>query len=107
MVNIASFRKIALSFTNAEETPHFDKSSFRINKKIFATLDVKKKRAVVKLPEIEQSVFCANQKLGFYPVTGAWGKQGWTFIELNNVPQKMLKDALSISYTNVVSKKKK
>lgn len=46
MVSIETFRKLALSFENAIEEPHFEKTSFRVNKKIFATFDEKNNRAV-------------------------------------------------------------
>jgi len=45
MVSIETFRQLALSFPDAEELPHLEKASFRIRKKIFATLDVKNNRA--------------------------------------------------------------
>ena len=37
MVSIDGFRKICLSFPNTMEQPHFEKTSFRVNKKIFAS----------------------------------------------------------------------
>lgn len=43
MVSIETFRKLALSFENAAEEPHFEKTSFRVKKKIFATYDKKEK----------------------------------------------------------------
>jgi predicted DNA-binding protein (MmcQ/YjbR family) len=39
MLSIKKFRQIALSFPGTEELPHFEKTSFRVKKKIFATLD--------------------------------------------------------------------
>ncbi len=105
MISVESFRKIALDYEEAEEQPHFEKASFRVNKKIFATLDVKLKSVVIKLSEIEQSVFCAFNKTIIYPVNGTWGKQGWTIIELTKVKKEVLKDALRTSYCNVSSKK--
>lgn len=45
MVTIDSFRKLALSFPEATEEPHFEKTSFRVKKKIFATFDEAKNRA--------------------------------------------------------------
>lgn len=105
MISIEKFKQLALSFPNANEEPHFEKTSFRINKKIFATLNTKENRATIKLNEIEQSVFCANQKYMF-PVPNKWGKQGWTHINLNTTPEEMCLDALKISYTALVSKKK-
>ncbi|WP_264552372.1 MmcQ/YjbR family DNA-binding protein [Flavobacterium sp. N2038] len=106
MVSIETFRKLALSFPNATEEPHFEKTSFRINKKIFATYDEKNNRAVLKLNEIDQSVFCASSEMIFYPVPNKWGKQGWTIAELSKVRLEMFEDALIRSYENVVTKKK-
>jgi len=45
MVTIDSFRKLDLSFPEATEEPHFEKTSFRVKKKIFATFDEAKNRA--------------------------------------------------------------
>lgn len=103
MVSIDNFRKMVLFLNNIEELPHFEKTSFRVNKKIVATLDVKAKRVVVKLSEIEQSVFGAYDKAVIYPANGAWGKQGWTVIELDKVKKEVLKDALQTSYNHVTS----
>lgn len=105
MVNIKTFSQFALSFEEAVEQPHFEKSSFRVNKKIFATLDLKKQQVVVKLSDVDQSVFCAFDSSIIYPVSGTWGKQGCTIIELKTVKLSMLKDALTISYCNVAPKR--
>lgn len=84
------------------EQPHFDKRSFRIKKRIFATLDVKNSRACIKLNEIDQSVFCVGPAI--YPVPNKWGKQGWTFIELKIVNKDLCKDALHTAYQMVAVK---
>lgn len=39
MVSIDTLRKLALSFPEVTEEPHFEKTSFRVKKKIFATYD--------------------------------------------------------------------
>lgn len=105
MVSLDTVRKLALSFPEAEEMPHFEKASFRVKKKIFATLDVTNKRCVVKLSVVDQSVFCDYNKTIIYPVKGAWGKQGWTIIELRKVPKKLFQDALITSYIQVAPEK--
>ncbi|MDQ6470512.1 MmcQ/YjbR family DNA-binding protein [Flavobacterium sp. LHD-80] len=107
MVNFETFRKLALAFSDATEEPHFEKTSFRVNKKIFATFDEKNNRAVLKLNEIDQSVFCASSEMIFYPIPNKWGKQGWTIVELSKVRHEMFEDALKLSYQNVAPKKKK
>ena len=106
MVTIDEFRELAMSFPNATEEPHFEKTSFRVNKKIFASFDEKNNRAVLKLNEIDQSVFCASSEKIFYPIPNKWGKQGWTIVELSEVRPQMFEDALIRSYENVISKKK-
>jgi hypothetical protein len=106
MVDAATFRKWALALPDAVEEPHFDIPSFRVNKKIFATMRLKENRAMLKLPLAEQSVFCAYDKNIFFPVPGFWGKQGATFIDLKKVRKDMFKDALNIAYETVVASKK-
>ncbi len=105
MISIETFRKLALSFPDASEEPHFEKISFRVKKKIFATFDEKNNHAVLKLNEIDQSVFCASSEMIFYPVPNKWGKQGWTIVELSKVRPEMFEDALIRSYQNVIAKK--
>ena len=106
MITIEEFRKLALSFPDVTEEPHFEKTSFRVNKKIFATLDEKNNRAVVKLSLLDQSVFCSFDKAVMHPVNGTWGRQGWTVIELDKVKRAMLKDAVKAAYQNLSAKKK-
>jgi predicted DNA-binding protein (MmcQ/YjbR family) len=98
MVTEVKFRQLALAFEEAQEMPHFEKPSFRVRKKIFATLDVKNKRVCVKLSEVLQSVFSAYDITIVYSVPNKWGKQGWTFIELSTMREDVLKDILTQSY---------
>lgn len=108
MVDMETFRKWALGMPGTEEQPHFDKPSFRANNKIFATLWEKENRAMLRLPLVEQSVFCSygNGEV-FFPVPGGWGRQGATFVDLTKVRKTMLKDAMRVSYQSVTEGKKK
>jgi predicted DNA-binding protein (MmcQ/YjbR family) len=99
MISINEFKKLALSFPGVTEQPHFEKTSFRTKKRIFATLTTEHNRACVKLSPIEQSVFCAFDKTIIYPVNNKWGKQGWTLVELKKIKKSMLKDLLNCAYT--------
>ncbi len=105
MVNINTLRQLALSFPGTEEKPHFEKPSFRVAKKIFATLDIKNHLACIKLSAIDQDVFAAFDKTIIYPVPNKWGKQGWTFVNLKKVQKDMFADALTTAYVNVAPKK--
>ncbi len=101
MVSIEAFRQMALSFPETVEQPHFEKASFRVKKKIFATVSEETGIAVLKLSLIDQSVFCAFDTTIIYPIPNAWGKQGWTKVELKKVKKAMLKDALTMAYNTV------
>ncbi|MFI5172265.1 MAG: MmcQ/YjbR family DNA-binding protein [Chitinophagales bacterium] len=105
MVTIKTFRSLALSLEGTEELPHFEKTSFRIKKKIFATLDEKNNRACLMLSLIDQSVFSAFDKKIIYPVPNKWGQKGATFVELSLIPKPMLFDGLQQAYNNQLSKK--
>lgn len=105
MVSIDAFRKLALSFPETTEEPHFEKTSFRVKKKIFATYDDVKKRACIKLSEIDQDVFSSADKTSIFPVDNKWGKQGWTNVELTKVNKELFIDALTTAYCEVAPKK--
>lgn len=107
MSHIDTFRDLALSFSNTTEEPHFEKTSFRIGKKIFATLDIGKLEATVKLSEIDQNVFSTIAPTFIYPVPNSWGKQGWTIIHIDKIPTEMLEDVLKTAYNQVSGNKTK
>lgn len=98
MVSAQTFCQLALSFPDAIEQPHFEKTSFRVNKKIFATLDKQKAIACLMLTPVDQSVFCAYDRKVIYPVPNKWGLKGATFVQLGQVKKAMLKDTLMQAY---------
>ena len=87
------------------EGPHFGKISFRVAKKVVATLNVKENRICVKLSEIDQSLFSTFDRTVIYPVPNKWGKQGWTLINLQKVAEETLVDALTAAYCDIAPKK--
>ena len=105
MVTIDMFRKIALSFPEVTEEPHFEKTSFRIKKKIFAIYDGKNKRACIKLSEIDQNVFSAADKTIIFAVDNKWGKKGWTLVNLERVHRDLFIDAITTAYYEVAPKR--
>ena len=98
MISANTLRQLALAFPETMEQPHFDKTSFRVGKKIFATLNEKMQRATLKLSEKDQDLFTLYDPAVIYPVPNKWGKQGWTQVDLTQVPEEMLKDALRAAY---------
>jgi len=87
MIDIETVRQIALSLPEATEAPHFDKPSFRIGKKIFATLNIPANRVCVKLSVTDQDLFSTFDRTAIYPVPNKWGKQGtWRTFRVKRSP---------------------
>jgi predicted DNA-binding protein (MmcQ/YjbR family) len=98
MVTSETFKEIALSLPGAFEAPHFEKTSFRSGKKIFATLDDKNQIACLKLKPVDQNVFSLVNKTSVYPVPNKWGLQGWTNFDLTKSKKSTIIDALTTAY---------
>lgn len=98
MVDLETFKAMALSFPGTTEAPHFNKTAFRTKARIFATIDTTLQKAFLGLTVIDQSVFSAIDPAIIYPLNNKWGKQGWTCVELKKVRKTILKDALSKAY---------
>lgn len=107
MVTPETFRKMALALPGTIEMPHFNRASFRINKRIFATLIENDKIAVLMFSPLQQSVFCAFDKTIIYPVPGGWGRQGSTIFELRTIKKAMMQDALTVVYNEILNKSSK
>lgn len=105
MITIDTFRKLALSFHETNEEPHFEKTSFRVKKKIFATFDKTNNRACLKFSEIDQDVYTKAGGTFIYPVPNKWGKQGWTLIEMKKIPKDLFIEAVKTAYYEVAPKK--
>ncbi|RSC93484.1 MmcQ/YjbR family DNA-binding protein [Tenacibaculum singaporense] len=104
MATFGTLEHIVMSFPEVTVEPHFEKISFRVRKKIVATHDEKNNRVTVKLSEVDQEHF-SSLNLTIYPVDNKWGKQGWTFIELDKVNEGLLRDVLTAAYCEVAPKK--
>jgi predicted DNA-binding protein (MmcQ/YjbR family) len=110
MISPDEVRKLASALNHVTEAPHHQIISFKVKSRIFATLNLQENRACLKLSTVDQDVFSTIQKENIYPVPNAWGKYGWTLVNLKKVRKTIFRDALSCAYDNVVSsssKKKK
>lgn len=105
IMTLNQLRALALALPEVTEEPHFEKTSFRVKKKIFATYDERTNRASIKLSEIDQHVFCSGDGKHIYPVDNKWGKQGWTLFELEKAHPDIFRDALTTAYCTVAPRK--
>lgn len=98
MVTPDEAKAMALSFEGSDEKPHFGRTAFTVNKKIFATISFKDKTLNVRFTPQAQFIFCPPQSDVIFPIPNAWGKQGWTTINLTKANKKLVKSALEEAY---------
>ena len=97
---------------DAEEHQHFQKIGYRTKAgkaggkpgKIFMTLGLEKKLAVLFLNVEQQTELNAKHPAVFFPVPNKWGEKGATFVELSAANEKLFKEGLAISYTKSLSR---
>lgn len=95
------FRALALAVAGAEEKSHFGKPDFRCRGKIFASLGPEPGLATLKLlPEEQEMLLSAEPGLA-RPAAGAWGRQGWTRLDLGKADRATLADLVARAARNV------
>ena len=102
-VSLDTAREIALSLPETSESDHWGHPSFRVNKKIFATLWPDERRAMVKLTADQQDDREGSK--AFTPVEGYWGLLGATFIDLNSADESTVREAITLAWKNAAPKK--
>lgn len=105
MVTFKELRDLALSLSETTEEPHFEKTSFRTNGKIFATYENRTDTACVKLSLEDQSIFSSASDKVIYPVANSWGTKGWTLVELRHIDKKKVSVLLKSAYLEVNRRK--
>lgn len=91
-------RQVALSLPEAVELPHFEKASFRVGGKIFATLTPDGKRLMLKLPEEIKEALKASDPAAILPLPGAWDRGGSTLIEVAAMDPAKLADLIRMAW---------
>lgn len=105
MITDKTFREICLEFPDSIELPHFDKTSFRVHKKIFATLNERESLACLKLSMEDQYTYSRTDPKTIYPVPNKWGAQGYTLVNLAEVKKDLLIEMVTRAYHMAASKK--
>ena len=100
---IAAFRSFALSLPEAVELPHFERASFRVRKRIFATLRASDGMAVLKLPREEQAALVAMHPEVY--ASTPWGHQGWTSVDLDRADPVELRELIVEAWRGVAPKR--
>ncbi len=86
----------------ADDDPkfHFGSDAFSANKRIFATVWYDKNTVNLRLSPDEQKRLLLLDGEGFVEIDNAWGKQGWTTVQLEFVDKEQFLDALKSAWLN-------
>ncbi len=106
MARSQDLRRIALSLDGTTEAPHFDRAAFKVQR-IYVTLAADGKTANFKFAPEEQALKCTVLPAAFQPVSGGWGRQGWTTANLSELNAADLRDALEIAWRHALPKRGK
>lgn len=97
-------RRLALALPEAVEAPHFDRASFRVRGKIFATLPPRGDSVVLMLPlEIQASVIEAHPSK-IRPLPAAWQSRGSTELVLEGISEAELGGLLASAWRRIAPK---
>lgn len=95
------FREIALELDGVTEKAHMNHPDFRANGRIFASLLSNEQRAGLRLSPDEQRELMRRHPAMFTPASGAWGRQGWTIVDLAAAKTAVVRSALLLAYEGV------
>jgi len=101
-----AFRKVALSLPEAHEEPHFERTSFRVKKKIFATMTPDGKEVMVRVapPELVRSLLSSHGDV-FFSYGGWTVRNGSLGVRLAKASAKMLEALVVESWRHSAPKR--
>jgi predicted DNA-binding protein (MmcQ/YjbR family) len=98
---------LALSLREAQEHPHFDRSSFRVRGKIFVTLppvgEDGVRKLVLKLPVLVKESLQQTDPDAVVSL-GNWDKGGWTQLDIGRMDEARLADLIRLAWRQVAPK---
>ena len=96
-------RRLAHALPEVLEGAHNGHPDFRVGGRIFATLWVDEDRVVLRLTPAQQAAFCEAEPDLFRAVEGAWGRRGWTSLDLWDAGEDTLAAALLAAWRGVAA----
>jgi hypothetical protein len=101
-----ALRRFALSLPETREEPHFQRTSFRVGKKIFATTTRDGKEAMVRVPDRDfLDTLLARQPRVFFSYGGWTRRNGALGVRLRAVPSDLMKDLVLHSWRSVAPRR--
>jgi hypothetical protein len=103
MITAGEVRKLALSFPESVEAPHFDRASFRVRGRIFATIAPDGTSGMLKLDLDAHEALLAAHPETFFSF-GGFSRNGATGVRFARVSKAMFRDLLAEAWRNVAPK---
>lgn len=104
MASAAIFRTAALALEGTTEAPHFDRAAFKVAR-TYATLAADGRTANLKLTPDEQTLKCMLAPELFRPLDNAWGRQGWTELDIKAATKADIVAALKMAWQHALPRK--
>jgi hypothetical protein len=98
-------RAIALSLPEAVEQPHFDRPSFRVRGKIFATLPPGGELVVLMLPILVKESVLQTDPEAHVPLPAAWERSGSTQLRIGRMDRQKLADLIRLAWRTKAPKR--
>jgi hypothetical protein len=97
-ITAAGYRRMALGLDGVIEAEHMGHPDFRVGGKIFASLQQGLRAASLMLSPEDQAHFMNAAPDAFTPESGAWGRAGWTRIQLADADEETVGEALTLAW---------
>lgn len=93
-MNGEDLRALAQLLPGVSEGVHRGNPDFRVGGRVLATFWIDEDRLVLRLTPEAQDSFCEAEPDLFQPLDGAWGRRGWTNLDLVTCEEETLREAL-------------
>lgn len=102
-----TFRALALALEGVVEGAHMGHPDFRVNGRVFASLQHDNLRGMTKVtPELQAALIAENEGV-FSPASGAWGRQGYTMLDLHAASPALMRSALLLAWEAAMAQPRK
>jgi hypothetical protein len=101
MLTVDGYRRIALGLDGVIEKSHMGHPDFRVNGRIFATIQTDERGALMLRPD-QQRMFIRDHPDMFVPESGAWGLQGSTRVIFAAADEDVVGEAMTLAWQNRV-----
>jgi hypothetical protein len=101
-----AFQSAALALPEAYEEPHFERTSFRVQKKIFATMTPDGKEAMVRVKPPERVAMLLETHPDVFFSYGGWtARNGALGVRLAKASATLVKELLADAWRSIAPKR--